>query len=311
MKILLPFSSVELEQQIAAIDRGIQVEVVDLHDLPAEIDADAMLAIGISEAAVLQNLLDAAANLRWIHVLGTGVDNFPLEMMGQRRLTCSRGAHALPIAEWVMAMVLAADKSLPASWVSEPPESWHTAELRQVSGRQLSLFGFGCIGALVAERARAFGMPVKALVRQPRQQWPDGVTPAEDFADLVRDADHLVLAAPATPATRHIINARSLDACKPGVHLVNIGRGALVDQQALAAALDSGQVARASLDVVEPEPLPAGHWLYEHPSVYLSPHISWSSEDTLNKLLQPFLANIDHFTAGRPLEGEVDLEAGY
>ena len=135
--------------------------------------------------------------------------------------------------------------------------------------------------------------------------------PVDSFAALVEEADHLVLAAPSTPATRHIVNAQSLQYCKQGIHLVNIGRGSLVDQEALAIALDSGRVSRASLDVVDPEPLPAGHWLYRHPQVYLSPHISWSSEDTLDKLLQPVLANIAHFAAGRELEGRVDLEAGY
>ena len=92
-----------------------------------------------------------------------------------------------------------------------------------------------------------------------------------------RRADHLVLAAPATPRTEHVIGTRELTVVKPGVYLVNIARGALVDQDALGAALDDGRVSTAWLDVCDPEPLPAGHWMYEHPKVRLSPHISWSN----------------------------------
>ena len=94
--------------------------------------------------------------------------------------------------------------------------------------------------------------------------------------DLLAVADHLVLAAPATDATFHAINAESLRLLRPGAHLVNIARGSLVDQDALRGALDDGTVARASLDVTDPEPLPAGHWLYSHPQVFLTPHASWA-----------------------------------
>ena len=93
---------------------------------------------------------------------------------------------------------------------------------------------------------------------------------------------------------------------KPGVHLVNIARGALVDQDALRAALDDGRVAAASLDVCEPEPLPGGHWLYEHPKVRLSPHISWSSPALADRIVELLVDNVRRFVAGQPLEGIVD-----
>ena len=93
---------------------------------------------------------------------------------------------------------------------------------------------------------------------------------------------------------------------KPGVHLVNIARGALVDQDALRTALDDGRVAAASLDVCEPEPLPAGHWLYEHPKVRLSPHISWSSPALADRIVELLVDNVRRFVAGQPLEGIVD-----
>jgi phosphoglycerate dehydrogenase-like enzyme len=132
-----------------------------------------------------------------------------------------------------------------------------------------------------------------------------------DFDELLAVADHLVLAAPGTEDTQHLMNAAAFAKVKPGVHLVNIARGSLVDQDALRAALDDGRVARASLDVSDPEPLPAGHWLYEHPKVLLTPHSSWSSTAFFDAAVDIFCANLSHYLAGEPLEHLVDRVEGY
>ncbi len=120
-----------------------------------------------------------------------------------------------------------------------------------------------------------------------------------------------MLVAPATANTRHLLDAEAFARSKRGVHLVNVARGELVDQDALRAALDEGHVSLASLDCVEPEPLPAGHWLYTHPRVRLSPHTSWSAPGALDRLLDPFLDNLRRYLDDRPLEGRVDVELGY
>src|SRR5207248_2708819 len=121
----------------------------------------------------------------------------------------------------------------------------------------------------------------------------------------------LVVAAPATTRTTHLLDAGAFARVKPGVHLVNIARGALVDQEALQAALDDGRVALASLDVCDPEPPPDGHWLYEHPKVRLSPHVSWSNPAQTARIVELFVDNLRRFLAGRPLAGEVDPAEGY
>jgi phosphoglycerate dehydrogenase-like enzyme len=118
------------------------------------------------------------------------------------------------------------------------------------------------------------------------------------------------LAAPATERTRQVINADSLALMRPGVHLVNIARGALVDQEALRSALDDGTVARASLDVTDPEPLPAGHWLFDHPKVFLTPHASWVGPPFLEKATDMFCDNLERYLVGEPLQGVVGSE-GY
>jgi phosphoglycerate dehydrogenase-like enzyme len=248
--------------------------------------------------------------VRWIHTLGTGVDRFPLALVGDRTLTCSRGASAVPIAEWVLAQMLAYEKHLPEAWITEGPDQWHTAQLGGLDGRTLGLVGLGGIGAAVASRAVPFGMRVVGL-RRSAQPPPPGVERAASLDEVLAVADHLVLTAPGTAETRHLMNPATFAAVKAGVHLVNIARGSLVDQDALRDALDSGRVAMASLDAVVPEPLPAGHWMYEHPKVRLSPHISWSMPGASDVLVTTFIENLRRYLAGQPLEGVVDVAAGY
>src|SRR5579871_6398472 len=249
--------------------------------------------------------------VEWVHIMGAGVGGFPFALLRGRPLTCSKGASSVPIAEWVLAVMLAFEKQVPESWIHEPPDAWNRAHLGSLAGKTLGLIGIGAIGAEIAKRALAFDMRVVALRRSSRPLPVPGVVAAASLAEVVPDADHVAVAAPATPDTYHLIGSEAFAAMTDGVHLVNIARGTLVDQDALIAALDSGKVARASLDVVDPEPLPAGHPLYTHPKVRLTPHISWSSPITMPRTMEIFLENLRRFRTGEPLEGLVDVEAGY
>jgi phosphoglycerate dehydrogenase-like enzyme len=129
--------------------------------------------------------------------------------------------------------------------------------------------------------------------------------------DVLGDADHVVIAAPYTHRTHHLIDADAFSKMRAGMHLVNIARGGLVDQDALRAALDNDTVAMATLDTVDPEPLPAGHWMFTHPKVRLSPHISWSSPEGARKIFELFLENVGRYVRGEPLEGVVDTDERY
>ena len=171
--------------------------------------------------------------------------------------------------------------------------------LGSLHGRRLAILGFGSIGVAVAQRALPFGMEVRGLRRTDRPSEVAGVELVGSVAEAVDGADHVVVAAPLTPATRHLIDDRALAAMKPGVHLVNIARGGLVDQAALRVALDDGHVALASLDAVDPEPLPEGHWLFTHPRVRLSAHDSWSWPGANAAMFERFAANLRGL-AGRP-----------
>lgn len=250
--------------------------------------------------------------VRWVHILGTGVDRFPLPLLGDRLVTCSRGGSAVPIAEWVLATILAVEKRLPEAWLREPPAGgWHMGGLGGLAGKTIGLVGFGAIGRAVAVRALAFDMRVRACRRTGAPPLVEGVELVPTVAALAATADHLVVAAPATAATRHLVDAAVFAVAKPGLHLVNVARGSLVDQDALRIALDDGRVAMASLDAVEPEPLPPGHWMYTHPRLRLSPHVSWNAPGALEELVDRFIDNLRRQRSGQPLAGIVDLDAGY
>jgi len=258
------------------------------------------------------NVADAiAGGVRWVHAYGTGVNAFPFDALAGVPLTCSRGGSGIPIAEWVLAAMLAFEKRFPASLVHEPAQ-WKYLELGGLYGRTLALVGFGGIGREVAQRALPFGMRVRAL-RRSQGGASAGVEVVRELNELLRDADHVVIAAPATAETRHLIGREALAHVKRGAHLVNVSRGGLIDQEALREALDDGRVACASLDVAEPEPPPEGHWLYRHPRVRLSPHIAWNMPGALDLLLEPFLENFARWRAGKPLLARdlVDLKRGY
>jgi phosphoglycerate dehydrogenase-like enzyme len=291
-----------LKSQIESTVPGSQVVVCDPDDgTPTEGE---ILVTMQDNPDTVRRMIGPAVD--WVHVLGTGVDRFPFDALGDRTLTCSRGASATAISEWVLAVMLAWVKRLPESWIDSPPPRWNLADLGGLAGSQLGLVGLGAIGTAVARRAQAFDMRIRALRRSSKPVPLTGIETVSEVRELTAESDHLVLAAPLTPNTHHMVDAAFLAGCKPGVHLVNVSRGQVVDQVALAAALDRGQVGRASLDVMDPEPLPAGHPLYRHPSVRLSPHISWSSPATLPLTFEMFAENFHRWRRGEALAGVVD-----
>src|SRR5262249_15574303 len=254
--------------------------------------------------------LEYAQRVGWVHLAGTCIDSFPPELFEGRTVTNARGASAIPISEFVLAAMLAFEKRLPDTWIHEPPENWNFAPLGWLNTRTLGLIGLGGIGVAIAERALPFGMRVHALRRRAEPSPIEGVQVVDSLDELLPEADHLVLAAPATHRTRYLLNAETLKFVKPDVHLVNIARGALVDQDALRDALDDGRVAMATLDTVEPEPVPEGHWLYSHPKVRLSAHVSWASPAGMARTLEIFLDNLSRYVSGGPLLHLVDAEEG-
>lgn len=283
-----------------------EVDVIALsldQEIPADFSAEILLTLPWGAP----NLADVlACGVKWVHAYGTGVNGFPFDLLQGIPMSCSRGASARAISEWVIAVLLAAEKQLPQTWISEPVERWSNADLGTLGDSNLALIGFGGIAQAIARRALPFEMNVKGLRRTKAASPIPEVEIVTHLEELLGDADHVVVAAPETPATRHLLNDESFAMMKAGAHVVNIARGGLIDQDALARALDSGQVGLATLDCVDPEPLPAGHWLYTHPKVRLSPHISWSSPISHAGLMDRFIENLGRYRRGEPLEYLVD-----
>jgi phosphoglycerate dehydrogenase-like enzyme len=251
-----------------------------------------------------------ATGIQWVHVGGTGIDTIDPAVRAAPLLTTSRGSSAVPISEYVIAAMAAFARHLPQNWIHEPPEQWHRQPSGKLAGATLGLFGFGGIAQRIARIALAMDMTVVAQRRSEGASPIESVEVVRSFGELVSEADHLVLVAPATELTYHVINADSLTLVKPGLHLINVARGSLVDHDALREALDDGRIARASLDVTDPEPVPEGHWLYEHPRVFLTPHSSWVGPPLFEAAVELFCKNLERYLAGAPLVGVVG-DGGY
>lgn len=258
--------------------------------------------------------------LRWIHLASVGADYFPDWLFEGVQVSCSRGVAADPIADYVLSALLEQSLGLharqaknAADWARESAKVF-AQPMALLRKQQLGIVGYGAIGQAVARRAKAFGMQVQALRRTQQAQQTqadDGTIYATSLKDLLGSSDHVVLALPLTAASRHLLNAQAFAHCKPGLHLVNVARGALIDQDALRLALDSGQLAAATLDVTEPEPLPDKHWLYSHEKVRLTPHISWAAGDVLAGVRSKFAENLQRYRHGQPLHDLIDLSRGY
>ncbi|MSO37830.1 MAG: hypothetical protein EXQ69_06200 [Acidimicrobiia bacterium] len=286
------------------------VEVFDVAaDMPPPgVEAEVLFGGWQDEKAVA--LL--ARGVKWVQLPGTGIDGVPEAVLRSGAVvTCARGASAVPISEYVLAVMLAFEKGVPENWLSEPPKNWNFQRMDTLHGKTLGIVGLGGIGTAVARLGTAFGMRVQALRRTDAHSSLADVEVVNSLDALLENADHLVLAAPLTARTRGLMDADAFGRVKHGLHLVNIARGELVDQDALRAALDDGRVARASLDTVHPEPLPGGHWMYGHPAVFLTPHSSWMSRHVVDAAIDIFMENLARYVSGIPLEYVVDLDEGY
>lgn len=249
-------------------------------------------------------------SLQWVQLASSGIDFYPRWLFDVPQVSSAKGANANPVAEFALAAIFSAAKRLPDIWVQD--DDWHFTYLQPVKGATLGILGLGSIGQSLAHKALALGMRVIALGRpgQPIAEIP-GIEAARDIHHLFAEADHLVVVAPLTADTRHLLDRDVLGSAKPGLHLINLARGGLLDQNALLEALDNGSIGRVTLDVTDPEPLPNDHPLYLHPRVRISPHTSALSTDGKRQFVDDFVANFQRFQAAAPLENLVDIGRGY
>ncbi len=256
----------------------------------------------------------AAINAKWINTVGVGLDAFPTREIRERGQILTSGAGMMPdiVAEYAVLGALTLAKRLDevvrahdrADWLKGPPVRF------EMLGSTALILGYGAIGREIGARLRAFGVKITGVRRSPDPD-PDVIGP-DDWRARLGDYDFVIVAAPNTGETRESIGAAELAAMKPGVRIVNIARGDLIDQSALIAALESGQVGSAFLDVTTPEPLPAHHPLWKAPNTLITMHLSGQSQTTaFQRGARRFIKNLQHYLAGEPLEHVVDFSRGY
>lgn len=283
--------------------------------LPEAVDgADALLLWDFFSSAV-RDIWDRAGSLRWIHVAAAGVDTLLFDELVSADVvvTNARGVFDRPIAEFVLASVLAQLKQLYVSRELQNQHIWQHRETRMLEGQRILIVGTGAIGRDIGRVLGMLGARVRGAGRTARSGDQDfeQVISSTDLVDEVGWADHIVIAAPLTDSTRGLIGSEVLAAMKTGAHLVNVGRGPVVDEAALLAALDGGRLAAASLDVFATEPLPASHPLWSHPKVVISPHMSGDAVGWLDALAAQFVDNALRWLDGRPLNNVVDKHLGF
>jgi len=281
---------------------------------------DAEAAFGGFSADRLRTVLAGAPKLRWVHTFSAGVDRHVPAMASYEHviLTNNSGAFDVPIAEHVIAMIFAAAKRVPEHLAAQGRREWQRevphAEVRDAT---LVILGMGSIGGELARLAGALGMRVVGVRRDPTHRGAsptpsvDRIVPPGLFVEVAREADYLAVTAALTPQTRGMVSAEVLAALKPTAWVINIARGAIVDEAALAAALTERRIGGAALDVFETEPLPAESPLWSLDNAILTPHVSNSSPRVRERSLALVAENVRRYKAGEPLLNQVDRRVGY
>jgi len=265
----------------------------------------------------------AATNLRWIHAPTAAVHQllFTELVNSNVTITNSREVHGPVVAEHVVALIFALAKKIPQAALFQQKHIWGQeaiwgdgAHPREIAGATLGLVGVGSIGRRVAQMASALGMRVIAVREHVEKGSPEGVEavfPPLAINEVLKQSDYIVLAAPLVAATQGLINADRLAAMKPGACLINVGRGAQVDESALVEALRTGRIAGAALDVFEREPLPADSPLWSAENLLITPHTAGLTDKLWHRHYELFSDNLRRYLAREPLRFVVDKQKGY
>jgi phosphoglycerate dehydrogenase-like enzyme len=256
----------------------------------------------------------AAKRLRLIQMTGAGVDSLlPAPDLPERvRIANARGIHTGQMSEYALAMMLAFARRIPRALEQQRDRRWQIFGARRLEGKTLGVLGLGAIGEELARKASLLGMRVIGTRRSPRPS-PHAslVLPSSETARVVRESDFLVIVLPFTKETRGLLNAELLASMKPHAVLVNMARGGIVDEAALARLLHAGRIEGAALDVFEEEPLPATSPLWGTPRTILTPHHAGIASDYMERVAEIFVENITRLACGRPLRNAVDRQRGY
>jgi phosphoglycerate dehydrogenase-like enzyme len=322
----LPLHADEVLRRIRAVSPRIRVENCS-ELVGAELSGDrsskGKLDALLAGAEVLfglvppPNITTRAPNLRWFQATSAGVDRLRDTEIWRSPVTITgvSGIHATPIGEFVLGMMLMFAKNMPQSFQMKKERHWQRYVPQTLRGKTVGIVGLGHIGREVARLAKAFGMRVIATRRSAKQAGKarnvDLLLPRRSIRQMLTESDYVTLCVPLTPETEHLIGEAELRAMKPASYIINIGRGGLIDEEALLRALDGAHIAGAGLDVTAVEPLPAESRLWDFKNVILTPHIAGGREDYMLQAVDLFCDNLGRYLAGRKLRNLVSRKKGY
>lgn len=331
--ITIPFEET-LINQLVNISPQLNITVLKARK-PEEISPEILTRTEVLYTNRVIPLPELAPNLRWIQFHWAGVDHAldaPILKVPELVATHLSGASASQMAEFAITMILALGHHLPelntlqkrSEWPAERWERFSPVELREST---VGIVGYGSIGRQVARLLHAFGAKVLATKRDTMHPEDAGYTPEglgdpngdyvhrlyppQAIQSMLKECDFVVVTIPLTPETRNLLGPAELAVLKPTAYLVDIGRGGVIDQTALIAALREHKIAGAALDVFPEEPLPADNPLWKLPNVILSPHIAGYSSAYDKRAVALFSENLTRYLAGLPLYNQINLEKGY
>jgi D-2-hydroxyacid dehydrogenase (NADP+) len=298
-----------------------QVNVVNLPDYK-RVDEEIVDAEIVIAWSIRPEQIAAAKRLRWIHSPAAAVHQlmFPELVASDVVLTNAREVHGPVVAEHVIALIFALAKKIPGSVRLQGKHVWgqqilwdELPRVREVAGSTLGMVGLGSIGRAVVKSAKALGMRVIAVREHPEKgsEGADVVFAPAQVSEIFRQADYIVLAAPVTAGTKAIANAGRLALMKPDACLINVGRGQLVDEPALAAALREKKIGGAALDVFPKEPLAADSPLWDVPNLLITPHTAALTDKLWERHYGLFSENLRRYLGGQSLLAVVDKRKGY
>lgn len=289
-------------------------ELVNREPLTSEDVAWADVILG----NVPESTLTGSPKLLWLQTNSAGVEGYlrPGVLAENTLLTNATGAYGLAISEHMLGMLLELFKKLELYRDAQKDGKWQSlGAVKAVYGSTVLVLGMGDIGGEFGKRCKALGAKVIGVRRSNRQkpEYADEVHLLEDLDQLLPQADVVAVTLPGTEATRGLINRERLAKMKEGSVLLNVGRGYIVDTDALCEALESGHLSGAGVDVTDPEPLPAEHKLWRIPTAVVTPHISgyYHLRETHERIVKIFVENLEHFRKGEPLRNQVDFSTGY
>lgn len=280
-------------------------------DSPQSFEAEIESIVYLLALQPPRGLWSRASRLRLIQAIGAGVDSIlpATDIPPHVHITNNRGLSAVPMAEFALSLVLGLAKRLPSFLQAQRAREWRRAAAPRLDTKTLGILGLGAIGQALAERARLLGMRVIGT-RRGGQPHPS----ADEIVDgetLLATSDIVVVLLPYTDETRNYLSATRLALLRPGAHLINLARGGILDEAALAAMLRERRLASAALDVFDQEPLPADHGLWDVPNLWITPHVAGAFPGLLPEAAKRFADNVARIERGHPPHNLVDREAGY